>query len=113
MFASLKFLWPSQETVCANMLQFFKDLYPHTRCIIDWSEIFIEHPCSYQARSKTFSNYKKHNTAKFLVGINPNGGISFLSQCYGGRPTNKYITQNSGFLDLIEHGDVILADPRV
>lgn len=92
------------------MPQVFKDLYPRTRCIIDCSEIFIERPLSYQARAKTYSNYKKNNTVKFLIGITPNGAISFISTCWGGRATDKIITQKSGFLDLVEHGDTILAD---
>lgn len=93
-----------------NMPQIFKDFYPRTRCIIDCYEIFIERPCAYQARAKTYSNYKKHNTVKFLVDITPNGAISFLSKCWGGRATDKCIVQNSGFLDLVEYGDLILAD---
>ena len=92
------------------MPQIFKDLYPRTRCIIDCSEIFIERPCAYQARAQTYSSYKKHNTVKFLIGITPCGAISFLSKCWGGRATDRCITQNSGFLRLIDHGDVILAD---
>lgn len=112
MFTSLKCLivWPSKEAVYANMPQVFKELFPHTRCIIDCSEVFIERPYSYKARAQTFSNYKKHNTVKFLIGITPNGAISFLSQCWGGRATDKFITHHSGFLRKIEHGDVILAD---
>ena len=108
----LKFLikWPTQETCRANMPQIFKALYPHTRCIIDCSEIFSERPCSYQARAQTYSNYKKHSTVKFLVGITPCGAISFLSKCWGGRATDKCITMNSGFLRLLDPGDVVLAD---
>lgn len=108
----LKFLikWPTQVVCCSNLPEIFKALYPRTRCIIDCSEIFIERPCSYQARAQTYSNYKKHNTIKFLVGITPCGAISFLSKCWGGRATDKCITMNSGFLQLLEPGDVILAD---
>ena len=77
-YVHLKFLikWPSQEVCRANMPQVFKDLYPRTRSIIDCSEIFIERPCSYQARAQTYSNYKKHNTVKFLISITPSGAIS-------------------------------------
>ena len=108
---SLKFLikWPDQETCKSNMPQIFKDLYPKARCIIDCSEIFTERPYAYQARAQTYSNYKKHNTVKLLVGITPCGAISFLSKCWGGRATDKFITMNSGFLRLLEHG-VVLAD---
>ena len=112
MYVCLKFLleWPSQEIVRANMPQIFKDLYPRTRCIIDCSEIFIERPCAYQARAQTFSNYKKHNTVKFLIAVAPHGAVTFLSKCWGGRATDKCITQNSGFLQQLDYGDVILAD---
>ena len=101
---------PSQETCCANMLQLFKDIYPRTCGIIDCSEIFIEHPCSYRARAQTYSNYKKHNTVKFLIGITPCDAISYIFQCWGGRATDKCITMNSDFLRLLEYGDVVLAD---
>ena len=47
---------------------------------------------------------------KFLVGITPCGAISFLSKCWGGRATDTFITMNSGFLRLLEHGDIVLAD---
>lgn len=112
MFLHLRFIikWPSREVCHANMPQVFKDLYPHTRCIIDCSEIFIERPYSYHARAQTYSNYKKHNMVKFLIGITPCGAISFLSKCWGGRATDKCITTNSDFLQLLEYGDTVLAD---
>ena len=103
---------PSKEVVRANIPQVFKDLYPRASYIIDCSEIFIEQPHAYQARAQTFSNYKKHNTVKFLIGISPSGAITFLSKCWGERATDKHITQNSGFIHLLDHGDVVLADRR-
>ena len=112
MAVRLSFLikWAPKEIVQDNMPQIFRATYPLTRCIIDCSEIFIERPASYQARAKTYSNYKKHNTAKFLIAISPSGSISFLSNVWGGRVSDKVITQKSGFLDLIDPGDTILAD---
>ena len=112
MFIHLKFLikWPTQELCHANMPQVFKDLYPRTRSIIDCSEIFIERPYSYQARAQTYSCYKKHNTVKFLISITPCGAVSYLSKCWGGRATDKCITMHSDFLQLLDHGDIVLAD---
>ncbi|XP_072039482.1 uncharacterized protein [Amphiura filiformis] len=67
-------------------------------------------PSDLLARAQTWSQYKHHHTLTFLVGITPQGTISFLSQCWGGRASDKEITENSGFLNFLEAGDVIIAD---
>ena len=58
----------------------------------------------------TWSDYKKHNTVKVLVGITPRGAISFLSNSWGGRVSDVYITNESGFYNLIDPLDEIMAD---
>ena len=112
MYARLKFLivWPTRDVVSHNMPQVFKDLYPTCRCIIDCLESFIERPFSLKARAQTYSNYKHHNTVTILVAISPCGTILYLSSCWGGRVSDKYLTQNCGFLNLLEYGDTVLAD---
>ena len=112
MFVRLSFLitWPEREVCKHNMPNCFKELYPNCRCIIDCSEIFIEQPKNYAARQTTYSNYKKNNTIKFLIGITPFGTISFLSPCWGGKVSDKNLTQSSNFFNCVERGDTILAD---
>ena len=112
LYIRLKFLvvWPSRDILQHNIPQTFKEAYPSARCIRDCFEIFMERPYSFEAQVQTYSNYKKHNTVKVLIGISPCGTISFLSKCWDGRVTDKFITRESGFLKLTDPGDVIIAD---
>ena len=58
----------------------------------------------------TYSSYKHHNTVKYLIAITPQGTVSFISQGWGGRASDKYITENDNFLNNLLPGDTILAD---
>lgn len=78
--------------------------------IIDCFEIFIQRPKNVAARSKTWSAYKHNNTVKFLIGITPQGTVSFLSKGWGGRACDKHITENSSLLNKLLPGDLVLAD---
>ena len=60
-----------------------------------------------------YSNYKSLNTVKYLIGITLVGAVSFLSYGWGGRASDKMITLNSGFLEIVSHGDCILADRNI
>ena len=72
--------------------------------------MFIKRPKSLSAHAATWSEYKHHNTFKFLVGISLTGIISFLSSCYGGRGSDKFITRDSEFYDLLERDDETMAN---
>ena len=51
-----------------------------------------------------------YNAAKYLICITPQGVIGYISDGYGGRASDKYITEHCGFLDRLLPSDVILAD---
>ena len=107
-FAKL-IIWPEREALKENQpacFSFFKNCV----CIIDCTEIYIERPLNLKASAQTFSNYKSHNTIKYLIGITLAGAVSFLSGGWGGRASDKEITLKSGFLDKLTHGDCVLAD---
>jgi len=80
--------------------------------IIDCSKVFMQQSTSLSARAatETYSNYKSHNTVKFLIAISPTGAIIFVSKGWGGRVSDKQITSLCGFLDKLMHGNLVLAD---
>ena len=113
MSVRLKFLiqWPEHEELQATMPVVFQcNFGKKVAVIIDCFEIFTERPSSLIARAMTWSNYKHHNTVKFLIGVTPQGVISFISKGWGGRVSDKYLTENSGLLRKLLPGDIVLAD---
>ncbi|XP_062576036.1 uncharacterized protein LOC134237904 [Saccostrea cucullata] len=103
--------WPAQEERRKTMpMEFRKYFGLKVAVIIDCFELFIERPSNLEARAQTWSQYKHHNTVKFLIGISPQGVISFISNGYGGRSPDKFITNDCGFLEKLEYGDIVLAD---
>lgn len=102
--------WPDKEHVRNNLPMIFQNEFPRCVGIIDCFEINIERPSDLGARNKTYSHYKSHNTMKYLIAISPLGFISYISKGWGGRASDKHITENCGILDKILPGDVILAD---
>ena len=104
-------LWPQREELIKTMPLVFKQNFGNkVAVIIDCFEVFIERPSSLIARAMTWSNYKHHNTVKFLIGITPQGVISFISKAWGGRVSDKHVTENSGVLRKLLPGDIVLAD---
>ena len=78
--------------------------------IIDCFEVFLERPSNIKARRDTWSSYKHNNTVKFLIGITPQGNVSYLSKGWGGRTSDKYITEHCNILSKLNPGDIVLAD---
>ena len=51
-----------------------------------------------------------HNIVKVLLGIAPHGVVSFVSEAWGGRVSDKYLTDHFGILNHLLPDDVVLAD---
>lgn len=104
-------LWLPRAAVDDAMPSAFKDRYPSTRVIIDATEVKCEASSSLVLQSATFSTYKSTNTFKGLVGISPDGMITFVSQLFTGSMSDKECVEKSGFLKLpFDSGDSVMAD---
>ena len=112
MYVRLKPLikWPERGELLKSMPVVFRKNFKACVIIIDCFEVFIERPSRLKARAQTWSNYKQHNTVKFLIGVAPQGVISFISKGWGGRVSDVHLTQNCGLLENMLPGDLILAD---
>lgn len=104
--------WPSRDELRKTMPKVFRKVLGHNKLatIVDCFEVAIEVPSKPLAKSQCWSTYKHRQTIKMLIGITPQGSISFISKAYGGRCSDKFITEDSGILNLLLPGDVILAD---
>ena len=113
MYTRLKFLvfWPDREELWKTMPLCFRPHYGlKVAAIIDCYEIKIEKPSNLLARAETWSQYKHSNTVKILIAIAPQGMTTFVSSSWGGRVSDKHLTMNSGLLQKLLPGDVVLAD---
>ena len=112
LYACLKFMiiWPEREVLRKTLPLDFKKHCPNCVVIIDCFEVFIDRPSDLLARAQTYSSYKHHNTVKYLIGITPQGSVSFISEGWGGRVSDKHVAENSHLLANIMPGDTILAD---
>ena len=93
---------PSVEQVTGTKPRSFREKYPSTFVIIDSSEIFMETPSELQLQSSTWSNYKQHYTAIFLVACTPKGATSYISLLFVGSISYVELTRHSGRLDKLE-----------
>lgn len=89
--------WPERDVLRQTMPTIFQKNLRNVVSLLT-TEIFIERPTGLLARAQVWSNYKHHSTVNLLIGITPQGTISFLSKCVGGRMSDKEITKESGLL---------------
>ena len=53
--------------------------------------------------------YSVFQTIKFLIACTPQGVISFVSEAAGGRISDQALVERSGFCNLLQAGDIVMA----
>lgn len=112
-------IWPHRDVIIRNMPQEYKSEFPTTLVIIDGTEIRTQTPCALGLQSQCYSDYKSSTTLKCLIGCDPNGSITFVSELFTGAISDKSISEESGFYELLKEliqkgyvkkGDAVMAD---
>lgn len=101
--------YPSAEQIKFNIPRSFHN-YPDCQIIIDCTEFFTERPSKLSDQWKTWSEYKHHNTFKLLVGVTPSGMVNYISRLWGGRASDRHITDNDGFVYVLHNNMSVMAD---
>ena len=100
---------PNEDVIRATTPARFGQ-FRNIHSIIDCSEVFIETPKSHILQSATWSEYKHHNTVKFLVAVAPNSNIVFVSEAYGGKISDQKLTIDCEYLNKMPPYMCLLAD---
>ncbi|XP_052820235.1 uncharacterized protein LOC128246068 [Mya arenaria] len=100
---------PEEESLIGSKPLRYRQLHD-LHSIIDCTEIFIETPKDMYLQSATWSDYKHHNTLKILVSCAPNSSIVYVSPAYLGRISDKALTLDCGYLDMVPFNKMVMAD---
>lgn len=102
--------WPSWDEVKENMPICFED-FQNVRIVLDCTEIPVEQVRCLCCRLKTYSQYKRRHTLKFMTAVSPAGLITYISKAYGGRSSDKEIFKQSNILQRLEiYRDHVMVD---
>ncbi|XP_014661474.1 PREDICTED: uncharacterized protein LOC106804700 isoform X2 [Priapulus caudatus] len=109
-FVPLTVVWADRAEVRSTLPYVFKKTFSKCVSIIDCFEIFLERPSNLDSKAKTYSNYKSHDTIKYLISMAPQGYVNFISKGWGGRTSDRQLTERCGYLPNLVPGDTVLAD---
>lgn len=84
---------PSRKNILMNLPIPFRYRFSNVHHIIDCFEIEIEKPSNALHQALTWSDYKKCNTAKYLIAVTPDGIAIHISKGACGRGTDMAIVQ--------------------
>lgn len=85
--------------------------FKQTRIVLDCTEVFVQKTKCQFERIQTYSQYYGGNTIKYMIGVTPDGRISYISKGYGGRVSDKIIFHESGLVRMLQpHVNKIMVD---
>ncbi|NP_001373707.1 uncharacterized protein LOC798124 [Danio rerio] len=100
---------PSKEENQTSLPDCFRP-FPNCRLVLDCTEVAVCNTERLDEQCQLYSQYKRRTTLKALIGVSPNGVITFSSDLYGGSASDKEITADCGLLQYLKPGDMVMAD---
>ncbi|KAK5650066.1 hypothetical protein RI129_001095 [Pyrocoelia pectoralis] len=101
--------FPDKDEIRHNIPICFSN-FKNTRIVLDCTEISIQASKCLNCRIRTYSYYKGKHTCKFLIGVAPSGLITYVSDAYGGRTSDKAIFNCQNLIAKLEPLDAIMVD---
>ena len=93
-----------------NVAECFKD-FDGLKVVVDCTEQQVQRSSDLQARKETFSNYKQRDTLKWMIGLSKNLTVNYCSAAFGGRASDKFITNSSDtLLNKLKPGNKMMSD---
>lgn len=102
--------WPPKTIVQVNQPFIKYRTFANCKCILDCMEVPTNAPLTAEQRELMYSKSKGRYTVKFLIAFTPDGYVCKVSKGYGGRFNDSFISDDCGFLDFIQNGDVVVAN---
>ncbi|CAN8009496.1 unnamed protein product [Ixodes pacificus] len=100
---------PPERPAPAASPEWLKRACPDCRYVAHFVEVRTELPPTTEQRRAMSAKLVKNHMLKFLVAFAPNGDICFVSKGYGGRTSDASVVAESGFLDLVDAGDIVVS----
>ncbi|XP_030262145.1 uncharacterized protein LOC115574631 [Sparus aurata] len=110
LFKTMMAAVPSRIKNRESMPASFLPSASNCRIIIDCTDIQVAAPKEMDKAKMVYSAYRGMHSFKVLIGVAPNGVITFCSSLFPGSVSDKAIKRQSGLLDHLEAGDLVLAD---
>ncbi|KAG7502763.1 THAP domain-containing 11 [Solea senegalensis] len=106
--------WPSRAELRKNLPAALRTSHPDCAVIIDCFTVPFEEPVSWgnQQQSVVPSSQgvgTSYNVLKYLIGVAPQGVVTFVSRGVLGNVSDKSLAEGCGFLCKLLPGDIVLA----
>ncbi|XP_067116010.1 uncharacterized protein [Osmerus mordax] len=106
--------WPSRAELRKNLPAALRTSYPDCAVIIDCFTVTFEKPASQTSQQEAAGTPSAQgagrNTLKYLIGVAPQGVVTFISRGSPGDVSDKSMAEGCGFLCKLLPGDVVLAE---